>query len=90
MNREIAKVYDPAEVEERMYDTWERRGFFAPRGSGEVFTIVIPPPNVTGSLHMGHALDNSLQDVLIRYKRMKGHKTLGFPEQIMLGSQHKT
>ncbi len=79
MNREIAKVYDPAEVEERIYDPWERRAFFAPKGSEEVFTIVIPPPNVTGSLHMGHALDNSLQDVLIRYKRMKGYKTLWLP-----------
>ena len=77
--KEIPKVYDPTEVEQRRYKTWEESGYFSPKGSGETFTIVIPPPNITGSLHMGHALDNSIQDVLIRYNRMRGKRTLWVP-----------
>jgi valyl-tRNA synthetase len=79
MSKEIAKVYNPTEVEEKIYKKWEGGGLFAPRGDGEAFTIVIPPPNVTGSLHMGHALDNSLQDILIRYRRMSSDRTLWVP-----------
>lgn len=77
---ELSKTYNPQEVEQKWYKFWEENGLFKPNPQALVpFTIVIPPPNVTGSLHMGHALDNSIQDVLIRYKRMKGFKTLWVP-----------
>ena len=73
----IAKTFDPAEIEARLYAHWEQTGAFRPaRPAAEPFTIVIPPPNVTGSLHLGHALDNSLQDVLIRYHRLQGRDAL--------------
>ena len=61
MSQELPKAYDPHAVEERIYEEWERSGAFAPRGDGEPFCIVLPPPNVTGILHMGHALDHSVQ-----------------------------
>ncbi len=81
MSQEMQKNYNPAEVEQKWYKFWEENGLFKPdsKSKAEPFTIVIPPPNVTGALHMGHALDNSLQDVLIRYKRMQGFKTLWVP-----------
>ena len=73
----IAKTFDPAEIEARLYAHWEATGAFRPdRPDAAPFTIVIPPPNVTGSLHIGHALDNTLQDVLIRYHRLKGRDAL--------------
>ncbi len=73
----IDKTFDPAEIEARLYAHWESSGAFRPaRPDAEPFTIVIPPPNVTGSLHIGHALDNTLQDVLIRYHRLKGRDAL--------------
>ena len=73
----IDKTFDPAEIEARLYAHWEQTGAFRPaRPDAEPFTIVIPPPNVTGSLHIGHALDNTLQDVLIRYHRLKGRDAL--------------
>jgi valyl-tRNA synthetase len=73
----IAKTFDPAEIEPRLYARWEAAGSFRPdRPDATPFTIVIPPPNVTGSLHIGHALDNTLQDVLIRYHRLKGRDAL--------------
>jgi valyl-tRNA synthetase len=73
----IAKTFDPAEIEARLYAHWESTGAFRPdRPDATPFTIVIPPPNVTGSLHIGHALDNTLQDVLIRYHRLKGRDAL--------------
>ena len=73
----IDKTFDPAEIEARLYAHWEASGaFHPPRPDAEPFTIVIPPPNVTGSLHIGHALDNTLQDVLIRYHRLKGRDAL--------------
>ncbi len=80
-SKEFEKTYNPKEVEERWYPVWEKAGYFHvlsddPRNP---FAIVIPPPNVTGSLHIGHALDNTLQDVLIRYKRMCGFATLWLP-----------
>jgi valyl-tRNA synthetase len=75
----LEKTFDPAAVEARQYERWEKSGAFRPRGSGDPFTIVIPPPNVTGSLHMGHALNNTLQDILIRYRRMTGRDTLWQP-----------
>jgi valyl-tRNA synthetase len=81
MNQEIPKVYNPSEVEQKWYKFWEENKLFAPEENSkkEPFTIVIPPPNVTGNLHMGHALDNSIQDVLIRYKKLKGFNTLWVP-----------
>ena len=81
MNRELAKKYDPKAVENRTYDFWLQKDYFhARRQEGKpTYTIVIPPPNITGQLHMGHAFDNTLQDVLIRYKRMKGFDTLWVP-----------
>ena len=77
----LKPVYDPAEVEDRLYQTWlDNNYFYAHRDPNkETFTIVIPPPNVTGSLHMGHALDNTIQDILIRRKRMQGYDTLWLP-----------
>ena len=81
MNRELAKQYDPKEVEDRIYKMWlDGKYFHAKREEGkETYTIVIPPPNITGQLHMGHALDNTLQDILIRFKRMQGFDTLWLP-----------
>ena len=75
-------VYDPSVVETKWYKFWEESGFFhAPLdlNRAKAFSIVIPPPNVTGQLHMGHALDNTLQDVLIRWRRMQGCDTLWMP-----------
>ncbi len=73
--------YNPKEFEEKIYENWEEKGYFKPDEdkSKETYTIVIPPPNITGKLHMGHALDETLQDVLIRYKRMCGYSTLWVP-----------
>jgi valyl-tRNA synthetase len=75
----LDKTFDPAAVEPRLYQAWEESGVFAPRDEGEPFSIVIPPPNVTGSLHMGHALNNTLQDVLARFERMRGKAVLWLP-----------
>jgi valyl-tRNA synthetase len=71
--------YSPKQIEEHWYSEWETRGAFAPQGQGQPYTIVIPPPNVTGALHMGHALNNTLQDVLIRWRRLQGCKVLWQP-----------
>ncbi|MCL2856996.1 MAG: valine--tRNA ligase [Oscillospiraceae bacterium] len=81
MRRELSSKYDPSGVEDRIYAFWEDGGFFAAQaGSGkEPYTIVMPPPNITGQLHMGHALDNTLQDLLIRYRRMQGREALWLP-----------
>ena len=70
----LDKTFTPAEMEARLYAEWEARGFFKPgrKPKAEPYTIVIPPPNVTGSLHMGHALNNTIQDILIRFERMRG------------------
>ncbi len=70
------KSYNPAEIESRWYETWEKAGYFKPSGHGTPYCIMIPPPNVTGSLHMGHGFNNSIMDALTRYHRMKGHNTL--------------
>ena len=75
----LEKTFDPSVVEPRLYAMWEKSGAFAPAGDGEGFSIVIPPPNVTGSLHMGHALNNTLQDVLARFERMRGKAVLWLP-----------
>ena len=81
MSQEIPKTYNPTEIEAKWYKFWEENKLFCPEenSSKKPFTIVIPPPNVTGNLHMGHALDNSIQDVLIRYKKMQGFNTLWVP-----------
>ena len=68
--------YSPQDIEQAWYEKWEANNYFAPSGKGEAFSIAIPPPNVTGTLHMGHAFQHSLVDALIRYKRMQGHNTL--------------
>ncbi|MCG8501556.1 MAG: valine--tRNA ligase [Firmicutes bacterium] len=77
----IAKTYDPQQVEDRLYNEWLDKGYFKAEADPEKepFTIVIPPPNVTGQLHMGHALDETLQDILIRWRRMQGYSTLWLP-----------
>ncbi|MBQ3119074.1 MAG: valine--tRNA ligase [Clostridia bacterium] len=81
MSEQINKTYNPKEVEDRLYNRWVENGYFTPKADSakEPFTIVIPPPNVTGQLHMGHALDETLQDILIRYKRMAGFNALWVP-----------
>ncbi len=73
---ELSKTYDPHAIEQALYDAWETSGAFAPAGDGPPFCIAIPPPNVTGSLHMGHAFQDTIMDALVRYHRMRGHKTL--------------
>src|SRR4028119_2224610 len=74
---ELPKTFDPAAVEQRWYTHWEERGLFRPeRNDAQPFTIVMPPPNATGVLHIGHALDNTLQDILIRHARMQGKDSL--------------
>lgn len=77
----LAKTYEPQAAEKKWYDFWEEGGYFHQpvMADKEPFCIVMPPPNVTGSLHLGHALDNTLQDILIRFKRMQGHNTLWLP-----------
>ena len=84
--KELPKTYDPASFEDRIYKKWSESGYFRPasdtdpaKKNAPTYSIVIPPPNITGQLHMGHALDNTLQDVLVRYKRMKGYDTLWVP-----------
>ncbi len=81
MAKELAKQYDPKEVEDRIYDLWLKGNYFHAEcdSKKKPYTIVIPPPNITGQLHMGHALDNTLQDILIRYHRMAGYDTLWLP-----------
>ena len=80
---EIPKQYDPKQAEQHHYERWEKRGYFAPEINHDehapAYSIVIPPPNVTGSLHMGHALQHTMMDVLTRYKRMCGFRTLWLP-----------
>ena len=77
MTSELSTTFDPASIEARWYEHWEKNGLFRPeRPDAEPFTIVNPPPNVTGSLHIGHALDNTLQDIVIRYERLRGKDAL--------------
>ncbi|MCG3205967.1 MAG: Valine--tRNA ligase [Elusimicrobia bacterium] len=79
MTESIASTYDPKIVESRWYDVWDKAGYFQPAKEGKPYVIVIPPPNVTGSLHMGHALNSTIQDILIRYRRMRGFAALWVP-----------
>ena len=79
-NKELSKIYDPSQVESKCYQAWEKEKLFAPvNNNNESFTIMIPPPNVTGILHIGHCLNNTIQDILIRRKRMLGNSTLWLP-----------
>ncbi len=79
--KELPKTYNPADFEDRIYSEWCEKGYFTPdpKNNAEHFSVVIPPPNVTGQLHMGHALDETLQDILVRYKRMQGYNTVWIP-----------
>ena len=79
--KEMEKTYDHSTVENRLYEKWEKNGYFhaEPNPDKQPYCVVIPPPNITGQLHMGHALDETLQDVLVRYKRMSGYETLWLP-----------
>ncbi|GAB6170430.1 valine--tRNA ligase [Clostridium carnis] len=81
--KNLSTTYDPKEFEERIYKTWEENKYFTPKvdKTKKPFSIVMPPPNITGKLHLGHALDNTLQDMLIRFKRMQGYSTLWLPGQ---------
>src|SRR5208282_4866180 len=73
------KAFSPSDIESRIYAAWEAGGYFAPSGRGAPYSIVIPPPNVTGTLHMGHAFQDTIMDALIRYRRMLGFDTLWQP-----------
>ncbi len=77
------KTYSPADIEQNLYQQWEEKGYFKPSGQGDSYSIMIPPPNVTGSLHMGHAFQHTIMDTLIRYQRMDGKNTLW-----QVGSDH--
>ena len=79
--KELEKTYNPADIEDRLYEKWLNKKYFHAKvdRSKKPFTIVMPPPNITGQLHMGHALDNTMQDILIRYKRMQGYEALWQP-----------
>jgi len=75
----LPKRYDPHQIEKRLYKEWEEKNYFAPKGDGQSYTIPMPPPNITGELHMGHALNNTLQDILARWRRMAGDRVLWLP-----------
>lgn len=83
--KELPKAYNPHDVEDSIYGMWEEKGYFRakPDSKKKPYSIVIPPPNITGILHMGHALNNTLQDILIRFKRMQG-----FEAEWMPGTDH--
>ena len=85
ITKDMAKTYDPKLFEDRIYENWEKNGAFKAEidSQKKPFTIMMPPPNITGQLHMGHALDQTLQDVLTRWKRMAGYSALWLP-----GSDH--
>ena len=79
--KELEKNYNPSQIENKLYQKWLDKKYFRARKNPDKkpFTIVMPPPNITGQLHMGHALDNTMQDILTRYKRMQGYETLWQP-----------
>ena len=76
---ELPKSYNPRKVEEKWYQDWEKNKIFSPNDSNDTYTIMIPPPNVTGILHLGHVLNNTIQDILIRKEKMSGKNTLWLP-----------
>lgn len=89
--KELSKTYSPKEIESKWYPIWEEKIFCRNIGRGKGnYSIVIPPPNVTGILHMGHVLNNSIQDTLVRYQRMTGKILYGYRDVIMRGLQLKT
>ena len=80
MKKELSKIYNPENIEEKWYNTWEKGNYFKPtNNTNESHTIMIPPPNVTGILHLGHVLNNTINDVLTRKARMDGKNTLWLP-----------
>ena len=81
MSKELEKNYNPSEIEDRLYQKWLDKKYFHAEVNRDKkpFTIVMPPPNITGKLHMGHALDNTMQDIIIRFKRMQGYEALWVP-----------
>ena len=85
MEHKLNDKLNPKDFEEKIYENWEKNGYFRPAENKgqETYCIMMPPPNVTGKLHMGHALDDTIQDILIRFKRMQGYRTLWLP-----GSDH--
>ncbi|MGA1199929.1 MAG: class I tRNA ligase family protein, partial [Candidatus Latescibacterota bacterium] len=89
----LEKSYDPKIIEKTWYDFWHKKGYFQPefRSEGKPYTITIPPPNVTGELHMGHALQHAIHDSVIRFKRMQGYRTLCLPgtDHAGIGTQMK-
>ena len=89
MSKELEKNYNPSEIEDRLYHKWLEKKYFHAEVNRDKkpFTIVMPPPNITGKLHMGHALDNTMQDIIIRFKRMQGYEALWILELTMLQSQ---
>ena len=91
-NIELSKVYSPKDFEERIYKKLLNEGYYNPDNSNsdKTFSVVMPPPNVTGILHMGHALNNTLQDIIVRYKRSTGYKTLWLPgtDHAGIATQH--
>lgn len=92
MKKELSKTYDPGQIEDRLYKKWEEKKYFHAEvdHSKQPFTIVIPPPNITGQLHMGHALDETMQDIIIRFKRMQDITRSGSPERITHPSRQKS
>ena len=92
-NTALARAYDPKDIEKTWYGFWREKGYFRPefRADGQAFTVAIPPPNVTGELHMGHALQHAIHDAMIRYKRMQGFRTLCLPgtDHAGIGTQMK-
>ncbi|MBZ4650555.1 valine--tRNA ligase [Thermosipho sp. (in: thermotogales)] len=90
MNNEIGTRYDPANIETKWYKFWLEKGYFTPKKDGPKYSIVIPPPNITGKIHMGHALNITLQDILVRFKRMNGFKTLWVPGEDHAGIATQT
>src|SRR5687768_12077524 len=82
MNDKFLKPYDPLETEGRIYKLWEESGYFNPDNlpvRGEPYTVTLPPPNVTGTLHLGHAYEHTLQDIVVRFERMRGKQALWVP-----------
>ena len=81
MRKELEKNYNPVDIEGRLYQKWLDKKYFHAKVNKDKkpFTIVMPPPNITGKLHMGHALDNTMQDIIIRFKRMQGYEALWLP-----------
>jgi valyl-tRNA synthetase len=90
VNNEIGTRYDPANIETKWYKFWLEKGYFTPKKEGPKYSIVIPPPNITGKIHMGHALNITLQDILVRFKRMNGFKTLWVPGEDHAGIATQT